>query len=41
MANQAVLPDPSNLHLIQIEAEGNMITIAVRTTPSEARCSLY
>ena len=40
MANQAILPDPTNLHLLQIEAEGNMITLVVSTTPSEARCSL-
>ena len=40
MADQVLLPDPSNLHLLHIEAEGNVITMVVRTTASEARCSL-
>ncbi len=40
MADQTLLPDPSNLHVVQIEAEGNVITMVVRTTASEARCSL-
>ncbi len=40
MADLAVLPDHNNLHLLQIEAEGNVITIAVRTIAPEAKCSL-
>src|SRR5689334_10000393 len=40
MADQALLPDPRSLHLLHIEAEGNVITIVVKTTASEARCSL-
>jgi transposase len=40
MADQVLLPDPSNLHLLHVEAEGNVITMVVRTTASEARCSL-
>jgi hypothetical protein len=40
MADQALLPDPRSLHLLHVEAEGNVITMVVRTTASEARCSL-
>lgn len=40
MAGQTLLPDPSSLHLLHVEAQGNVITMAVRTTASEARCSL-
>lgn len=40
MTDQALLPDPTSLHLLQIETEGNVITMVVRTTASEARCSL-
>ena len=40
MAEQTLLPDPTSLHLLSIETEGNGITIVVRTTSSEARCSL-
>lgn len=40
MADQALLPDPTSLHLLHIETEGNVITMVVRTTSSEAKCSL-
>jgi len=40
MADQALLPDPTSLHLLYVEPEGNVITMAVRTTASEAKCSL-
>jgi transposase len=40
MTNQALLPDPSSLHLLHIEAEGNVITMVVRTTASEVKCPL-
>jgi len=40
MANQALLPDPTSLHLLYVEPEGNVITMVVRTTASEAKCSL-
>ena len=40
MTNQTLLPDPSNVHLLYIEAEGNVITKVVRTTASEGKCPL-
>ncbi len=40
MADQALLPDPTSLHLLYIEPEGNVITMVVSTTSSEAKCSL-
>ena len=40
MAEQTLLPDPTSLHLLHIETEGNVITIVVRTTASETKCSL-
>jgi transposase len=40
MADQALLPDPTSLHLLYVEPEGNVITMVVRTTASEAKCSL-
>ena len=40
MADQTLLPDPTNLHLLQIEAEDNMITMVVQTMASEASCPL-
>jgi transposase len=40
MAEQALLPDPTSLHLVHIETERNVITLVVRTTASEAKCSL-
>ncbi len=40
MADQALLPDPTSLHLLNVETEGNVITMVVRTTASEAKCSL-
>lgn len=40
MSDQALLPDPSSLHLLHLEAEGNVITLVVRTTATEASCSL-
>ncbi len=40
MADQTLIPDPTNLHLLQIEAEGTMITMVVQTIAPEAPCSL-
>ena len=40
MTDQALLPNPTSLHLLHIEMEGNVITMVVRTTASQARCSL-
>ena len=40
MAEHALLPDPTSLHLVHIETERNVITMVVRTTASEAKCSL-
>lgn len=40
MAEQTLLPDPTSLHLLHIETEGNVITMVVKTTASEAKCSL-
>jgi len=40
MAKQTLLPDPTSLHLLSVEAEGNVITMVVRTTSCEAKCSL-
>ena len=40
MADQTLLPDPTSLHLLYIETEGSVITMVVRTTASEAKCSL-
>jgi transposase len=40
MAEQALLPDPTSLHLLHIETEGNVITMVVSTTACEAKCSL-
>jgi transposase len=40
MADQTLLPDSTSLHLLHLETEGNVITMVVRTTASEARCSL-
>ncbi len=40
MASQTLLPDPTNLHLLQIETEDNMITMVVRTIAPETRCPL-
>jgi hypothetical protein len=31
MADQALLPDPTSLHLLYVETEGNVITMVVRT----------
>jgi hypothetical protein len=38
MAEQALLPDPTSLHLLHIETERSVITMVVRTTASEAKC---
>ncbi|EFH80542.1 transposase family protein [Ktedonobacter racemifer] len=38
MADQALLPDPTHLHLLHLEAESNMITATVKTTVETARC---
>ena len=40
MTEQTLLPDPTSLHLLHIETEGDVITIVVRTTASEAKCAL-
>jgi hypothetical protein len=40
MADQTLHPDPSSLHLMHIETEGNVITMVVRTTACEAKCPL-
>jgi transposase len=40
MAAPALLPDPTCLHLLQLEAEGRMITATVTTTAPQARCPL-
>ncbi|QBD77382.1 ISL3 family transposase [Ktedonosporobacter rubrisoli] len=40
MADQALLPDPSCLHLLHLEAEGKVITATVKTTAQQARCPL-
>lgn len=32
MADQALLPDPTHLPLLHLEAESNMITATVKTT---------
>jgi transposase len=40
MADQTLLPDPTSLHLLHIETEGKVITMVVRTTACEAKCSL-
>ncbi len=40
MADQTLLPDPSCLHLLQLEAEGKIIIATVQTTAQEAKCPL-
>jgi transposase len=40
MADLTLLPDPTCLHLLQLEAEGKIITTTVKTTVSEVRCPL-
>jgi transposase len=40
MTDQTLLPDPNSLHLLQIETEGNVITMVVRTVATEAPCPL-
>lgn len=40
MADQALLPDPTCLHLLQLEAEGKIITATVQTTAEAAHCPL-
>ena len=40
MADQTLLPDSTSLHLLHIETERSVITMVVRTTASEAKCSL-
>ncbi len=40
MADQVLLPDPTSLHLLHIETEGNVITMVVRTTAFDAKCPL-
>jgi transposase len=38
MTNQTLLPDPTSLHLLQLEAEGKVITATVKTRAPEAKC---
>ena len=40
MVDQTLLPDPTCLHLLQLEAEGKVITATVKTRAPEARCPL-
>lgn len=40
MTNQALLPDPSSLHLSQIAMDAKVITMVVNTTASEVKCPL-
>jgi hypothetical protein len=40
MADPTLLPDPTCLHLLQLEAEGKAITATVTTTATSARCPL-
>lgn len=40
MADQSLLPDPTNLHLLQIEAQDHRITMVVQTIAPEAACPL-
>ena len=40
MADPTILPDPTCLHLLQLEAEGKVITATVKTTALEVRCPL-
>ena len=37
MADLTLQPDPTRLHLIQLEAAGNMITATVTTTAKDAQ----
>ncbi|HEV2659931.1 MAG TPA: ISL3 family transposase [Ktedonobacteraceae bacterium] len=38
MDNPTILPDPTSLHLVQLEVEGKVITATVQTTAPEAQC---
>jgi transposase len=40
MADPTLLPDPSCLHLLQLESRGSLITATVSTTAETARCPL-
>ena len=40
MTDPTILPDPTCLHLLQLEAEGKVITATVKTTALEVRCPL-
>lgn len=40
MVDATLLPDPTCLHLYQLEAEGRVVTATVRTSASEACCPL-
>lgn len=40
MADITLLPDPTYLHLLQLEAEGRVITATVKTIAQDARCPL-
>ena len=40
MTDQTVLPDPTCLHLLQLEAQGQVITATVTTSAPDARCPL-
>jgi transposase len=38
MDNPTILPDPTSLHLLQLEAEGKVITATMQTTAPEVQC---
>ena len=40
MADPTLLPDPTCLHLLQLEAEGTVITATVTATAPDAKCSV-
>lgn len=40
MVGPTILPNPTCLHLLQLEGEEKMITLTVKTTAQEARCPL-
>jgi transposase len=40
MAELTLLPDPTYLHLLQLEAEGKVITVTMKTTAEAVRCPL-
>jgi len=40
MADLTLLPDPTCLHLLQLEVEGKVIIATVKTMAQETRCPL-